>query len=43
MIDKDPENLTSSTFCALPWMHISTRPNRHIRVCCTQDIRRMEV
>ena len=37
MIDKDPENLPSSTFCALPWMHISTRPNGHMRVCCTAN------
>ena len=37
MIDKDPENLPSNTFCALPWMHISTRPNGHMRVCCTAN------
>jgi len=27
----------SKTFCALPWMHISTRPNGHMRVCCTAN------
>ena len=37
MLDKDPKNLPSPTFCALPWMHISTRPNGHMRVCCTAN------
>ena len=27
----------SKTFCALPWMHLSTRPNGHVRVCCTAN------
>ena len=27
----------SNTFCALPWMHLSTRPNGHVRVCCTAN------
>lgn len=27
----------SDTFCALPWMHLSTRPNGHVRVCCTAN------
>lgn len=27
----------SETFCALPWMHLSTRPNGHVRVCCTAN------
>ncbi len=27
----------SNTFCALPWMHLSTRPNGHMRVCCTAN------
>lgn len=27
----------SKSFCALPWMHISTRPNGHMRVCCTAN------
>jgi MoaA/NifB/PqqE/SkfB family radical SAM enzyme len=26
-----------STFCALPWIHLSTRPNGHMRVCCTAN------
>jgi len=30
-------DLPSDTFCALPWMHISTRPNGHMRVCCTAN------
>ena len=28
---------TSDTFCALPWVHLSTRPNGHMRVCCTAN------
>lgn len=27
----------SETFCALPWLHLSTRPNGHMRVCCTAN------
>ncbi len=27
----------SETFCALPWVHLSTRPNGHMRVCCTAN------
>lgn len=26
-----------STFCALPWIHLSTRPNGHLRLCCTAN------
>jgi hypothetical protein len=29
--------LPSKTFCILPWIHFSTRPNGHIRVCCTAN------
>ncbi len=25
------------TFCILPWIHLSTRPNGHMRVCCTAN------
>lgn len=25
----------SKTFCILPWIHLSTRPNGHLRYCCT--------
>ena len=35
-IDNDPET-PSPTFCALPWMHLSTRPSGHMRVCCTAN------
>ena len=31
------DELPSKTFCALPWMHLSTRPNGHMRVCCTAN------
>ena len=31
------DQFPSSTFCALPWMHLSTRPNGHMRVCCTAN------
>lgn len=27
----------SETFCALPWIHLSTRPNGHMRLCCTAN------
>ena len=27
----------SETYCALPWVHLSTRPNGHMRVCCTAN------
>lgn len=27
----------SKTFCVLPWVHLSTRPNGHMRVCCTAN------
>ncbi len=27
----------SPTFCVLPWIHLSTRPNGHMRVCCTAN------
>lgn len=27
----------SDTFCALPWMHLSTRPDGSLRVCCTAN------
>ena len=30
-------NLPSDTFCALPWMHLSTRPDGAMRVCCTAN------
>lgn len=27
----------SNTFCPLPWIHIATRPNGDVRVCCTSN------
>jgi organic radical activating enzyme len=27
----------SKTFCILPWIHLSTRPNGEMRVCCTAN------
>lgn len=30
-------NQVSPTFCVLPWIHLSTRPNGHMRVCCTAN------
>lgn len=27
----------SPTFCILPWVHLSTRPNGHLRLCCTAN------
>ena len=31
------KKLPSKTFCALPWMHLSTRPDGNMRVCCTAN------
>lgn len=33
----NPSDFPSKTFCALPWLHLSTRPNGHMRVCCTAN------
>lgn len=30
-------NVPSKTFCALPWIHLSTRPDGNMRVCCTAN------
>ena len=27
----------SKTFCVLPWIHLATRPNGDVRVCCTAN------
>ena len=27
----------SDTFCALPWIHLATRPNGDVRLCCTAN------
>ena len=29
--------LPSDTFCILPWVHLSTRPDGQMRVCCTAN------
>lgn len=34
MTDK---KLPSETFCLLPWVHLSTRPDGSMRVCCTAN------
>jgi len=31
------KKLPSETFCALPWMHLSTRPDGAMRVCCAAN------
>lgn len=31
------KKLPSSTFCILPWIHLSTRPDGSMRVCCTAN------
>lgn len=31
-----PDQITPS-FCILPWIHLSTRPNGHMRLCCTAN------
>lgn len=30
-------SLPSKTFCILPWVHLSTRPDGQMRVCCTAN------
>jgi hypothetical protein len=30
-------NNSSNTFCPLPWIHIATRPNGDVRVCCAAN------
>jgi len=27
----------TKTFCVLPWIHLATRPNGDVRVCCTAN------
>jgi hypothetical protein len=36
MSTEEPK-LPSDTFCILPWMHLSTRPDGSMRVCCTAN------
>jgi hypothetical protein len=31
------KTLPSKTFCILPWVHLSTRPDGSMRVCCTAN------
>jgi len=31
------KKLPSNTFCILPWIHLSTRPDGSMRVCCTAN------
>ena len=31
------QKLPSDTFCILPWIHLSTRPDGSMRVCCTAN------
>ena len=31
------ETEVSKTFCALPWIHLSTKPNGHLRLCCNAN------
>ena len=31
------QKLPSKTFCILPWVHLSTRPDGSMRVCCTAN------
>ena len=27
----------TETFCVLPWIHMATRPNGDMRLCCTSN------
>jgi hypothetical protein len=31
------KKITSATFCALPWLHLSSRPDGKMRTCCTSN------
>ena len=31
------KTLPSETFCALPWLHLSSRPDGKMRTCCTSN------
>jgi MoaA/NifB/PqqE/SkfB family radical SAM enzyme len=33
----DSKNNSTKTFCPLPWIHLATRPNGDVRVCCTAN------
>ena len=33
----DSMNNSSKTICPLPWIHLATRPNGDVRVCCTAN------
>ena len=43
MTNKNVENwrkrtgAPTDTFCLLPWVHLSTRPDGSMRVCCTAN------
>jgi len=34
---RDLETITSCSFCVLPWIHLATRPNGDMRLCCTAN------
>ena len=34
---RELESVSSSTFCVLPWIHMATRPNGDMRLCCTAN------
>ena len=34
---RDLETKSSCTFCVLPWIHLATRPNGDMRLCCTAN------
>ena len=29
--------MINKTFCVLPWIHLATRPNGDVRICCTAN------
>ena len=34
---REVESSASCTFCVLPWIHLATRPNGDMRLCCTAN------
>ena len=37
LLNREIKLSTSKTFCPLPWIHLATRPNGDVRVCCTAN------
>jgi hypothetical protein len=36
-LQESVENVSTQTFCVLPWIHFATRPNGDMRLCCSAN------